>query len=424
MELQLTTAQNQWREEVRDFLDTELPPQWEKSTEWCEDEDFWDFAVAFTRKVSARGWIGLTWPKEYGGLGRPPIDQLIYSEEFTYRDAPVVNAIGWGLAAGALLRGGTQAQKQKFLPPIQRTDVLWAEGYTEPEAGSDLASLTTRAVRDGDEWVISGQKTFTTWGTHADVLYCAARTDPEAPRHRGITIFGLPIHQPGVSFGPLLNIGGGRQNHTFLDGARVPHENMIGQEGRGWDLIMGGFYGGNIGAAYMDAQQKLDMIVAYCKTARRNGKLLIDDAVVRDQLAEMDLLVQAERRPGSGPRSATTRAAPRRSSGWCWPPADSASRDRTRTRPWTSISSSIKPISPTRRAASSKPAARSARSAAGRPPSQDSPLTFGRRWPTSAGSGSAIRSPWAASAAAPESSASSTRPWAAPWRPSRIWSRR
>ena len=173
--------------------------------------------------------------------------------------------------------------------------MLWAEGYTEPEAGSDLASLSTRAVRDGDEWVISGQKTFTTWGTHADMLYCAARTDPEAPRHRGITIFGLPIDQPGVSFGPLFNIGGGRQNHTFLDGARVPHENMIGSEGRGWDLIMGGFYGGNIGAAYMDAQAKLDQMVAWCKTAKRNGRRLIDDPVVRDQLAEMDLLVQAER---------------------------------------------------------------------------------------------------------------------------------
>ena len=295
MELQLTAAQNDWREEVTDFLDAELPARFEKSTEWCEDEDFWAFATAFTRKVSAKGWIGLTWPTEYGGLARPPVDQLIFSEEFTYRDAPLVNTIGWGLAAGALLRGGTEAQKQKFLPPIQRTEVLWAEGYTEPEAGSDLASLTTRAVRDGDEWVISGQKTFTTWGSHADLLYCAARTDPEAPRHRGITIFGLPIDQPGVTFGPLLNIGGGRQNHTFLEGARVPHENMIGQEGRGWDLIMGGFYGGNIGAAYMDAQQKLDKMVAYCKTARRNGKLLIDDAVVRDQLAEMDLLVQAER---------------------------------------------------------------------------------------------------------------------------------
>jgi alkylation response protein AidB-like acyl-CoA dehydrogenase len=295
MELRLTAAQHEWREEVRDFLDTELPARWEKSSEWCEDEDFWDFATAFTRKVSARGWIGLTWPKEYGGQGRPAVDQLIFSEEFTYRDAPLINHIGWGLAAGALLKGGTEAQKQKFLPAIIRTEVIWAEGYTEPEAGSDLASLSTRAVRDGAEWVVNGQKTFTTWGSHADMLYLAARTDPEAPRHRGITIFGLPLDQPGISFAPLGNLGGGRQNHTFLDNARVPDENVIGQEGRGWDLIMGGFYGGNIGAAYMEAQQQLDKVVAYCRQARRNGRLLIDDPVVRDHLAEMDLLVQAER---------------------------------------------------------------------------------------------------------------------------------
>jgi alkylation response protein AidB-like acyl-CoA dehydrogenase len=295
MELRLTAAQHEWREEVRDFLDTELPARWEKSSEWCEDEDFWDFATAFTRKVSARGWVGLTWPKEYGGQGRPAVDQLIFSEEFTYRDAPLINHIGWGLAAGALLKGGTEAQKQKFLPAIIRTEVIWAEGYTEPEAGSDLASLSTRAVRDGAEWVVNGQKTFTTWGSHADMLYLAARTDPEAPRHRGITIFGLPLDQPGISFAPLGNLGGGRQNHTFLDNARVPDENVIGQEGRGWDLIMGGFYGGNIGAAYMEAQQQLDKVVAYCRQARRNGRLLIDDPVVRDHLAEMDLLVQAER---------------------------------------------------------------------------------------------------------------------------------
>ena len=197
MELQLTAAQSDWREEVRDFLDTELPARFEKSTEWCEDEDFWAFATAFTRKVSAKGWIGLTWPTEYGGLARPPVDQLIFSEEFTYRDAPLVNTIGWGLAAGALLRGGTEAQKQKFLPPIQWTEVLWAEGYTEPEAGSDLASLTTRAVRDGDEWVISGQKTFTTWGSHADLLYCAARTDPEARGTAASPSSGCPSISPG-----------------------------------------------------------------------------------------------------------------------------------------------------------------------------------------------------------------------------------
>jgi 3-oxocholest-4-en-26-oyl-CoA dehydrogenase alpha subunit len=295
MDVTLTTAQQDWREEIRDFLDAELPQEWEKSTEFCEDEDFWVFAEAFTRKVSAKGWIGLTWPKQYGGQERPVIDQLIFSEEMTYREAPIMNSIGWGLAAGALLYGGTHEQKMKFLPSIARTEVRWAEGYTEPGSGSDLASLSTRAERDGDEWIVNGQKTFTTWGSHADVLYLAARTDPEAPRHRGISIFCFPLDQPGVSFGPLYNLGGGRQNHTYIENARVGHDMMIGQEGRGWDLIMGGFYGGGIGAAYMDAQRRLDKIVAYCQITKRAGRLLIDDPIVRDQLAELDLIVQSER---------------------------------------------------------------------------------------------------------------------------------
>jgi alkylation response protein AidB-like acyl-CoA dehydrogenase len=295
MDLSLTPEQNAWREEVRDFLDQELPTEWQKSTEFCEDEDFWEFAIAFTRKVSAKGWIGLTWPKEYGGLGRPTIDQLIYSEEMTYRDAPIVNTIGWGLAAGALLSSGSHEQKLKHLPGIAATDQLWAEGYTEPGAGSDLASLTTSASRDGDEWVVNGQKTFTTWGSHADVMYLAARTDPDVPRHRGISIFKFDLKQPGVSFGPLFNLGGGRQNHTYIDNARVPHDNMIGTEGRAWDMIMGSFYGGNIGAAYMDMQSRLDRLVAYCKTTKRGGRLMIDDAVVRDRLAEMEIIIQSQR---------------------------------------------------------------------------------------------------------------------------------
>lgn len=295
MDLSFTKEQTEWREEVRDFLDQELPKQWEQSTEFCEDEDFWDFAWAFTKKVCANKWVGLTWPEEYGGLGRPIIDRLIMAEEFTYRSAPLLNTIGYALAAGALLYGGTHEQKLKFLPAIARLDYLWAEGYSEPDAGSDLASLKTTAVREGDEWIVNGQKTYTTWGSHADVLYLAARTDPDAPKHRGISIFCLDLKQPGISFGPQYNLGGGRQNHTFLDNVRVGHDMMIGEEGRGWDLIMRGFYGGGLTAPYMGTKAKLDKLVDFCKNARRDGRLLIDDPMIRDELVEIDMLVQDER---------------------------------------------------------------------------------------------------------------------------------
>jgi alkylation response protein AidB-like acyl-CoA dehydrogenase len=299
MEISFTPAQMEWREEIREFLDKELPPEWEKSTEFCEDEDFWDFALAFTRKVSAKGWIGLTWPEQYGGLNRPPVDHLIFSEEFVSRDAPLVNMVGWSIVSVALFNGGTEEQKMRFLPPIARTDYLWAEGYSEPGAGSDLASLTTRAVRDGDEWVISGQKTFTSWGSHAQYFYVAARTDPDAPRHQGITMFAVEMSKPGVKVAPLFNLGGGRQNHTYLDKVRVGDDMVIGHVNHGWDIIMGGLFGSNVGAfvltPYMDAQRRLGKIIEFCKQTKRNGRRLIDDTTVKDHLVEMDLMLQAER---------------------------------------------------------------------------------------------------------------------------------
>jgi alkylation response protein AidB-like acyl-CoA dehydrogenase len=291
-----TVEQDEWRAEVREFLDEELPPEMARSTEFTEDEDYWDFALQFTTKVAQKGWIGLTWPKEYGGLARPTLDRLILAEEFTYSEAPLTNTIGWGLAAGAILFGGSEEQKRRFLPSIARNETFWVEGFTEPGAGSDLASLTTRADRDGDEWVISGQKTFTTWGSHGDVIFLAARTDQDVAKHRGISIFCVDMNAPGVSVAPLYNLGGGRQNNTFFDHVRVAGDMLIGEEGRGWDLIMNAFYGASgVAAPYAGYQKRLEELVAHCQTARRNGRLLIDDPMVRDRLAELALIVEAER---------------------------------------------------------------------------------------------------------------------------------
>lgn len=296
MDLRFTPEQEAFREEVRAFLDAELPPDRAFDHEFNEDDDLWAFAFEFTRKVGAKGWIGLTWPVEYGGLGRSAAERTIMFEEFTYRDAPLLNAIGWGLAAGSLLVGGTEEQKKRFLPEIARFERFWAEGLTEPDSGSDLASLSTRAVRDGDEWVVNGQKTYTTWGHRADVLYLAARTDPEAPRHKGISIFCLDLGLPGISFSPLHNLGGGRQNHTYLDDVRVPADMLIGKEGEGWSYIMNAFYaGGGGGGLHAKMQRMLDRVVAYCRTTTRDGVLMIKDPIIRSQLAELALMVETER---------------------------------------------------------------------------------------------------------------------------------
>ncbi len=247
MDYTFTAEEHAFRKEVQAFLDAELPDEMAFNHEFNEDPELWKFAFDFTRKLGEKGWIGMTWPVEYGGSGRSSVDRLIFAEEIERREAPMVNSIGWGLAAGALLVGGTEEQKKRFLPGIARFDRFWAEGLTEPDSGSDLASLSTRAERDGDDWIITGQKTYTTWGHHADVMFLAARTNPDVPRHQGISVFCLDLKAPGISLSPLYNLGGGRQNHTYIDHVRVPGDQLIGEEGKGWSYIMNAFYAGGGG---------------------------------------------------------------------------------------------------------------------------------------------------------------------------------
>jgi alkylation response protein AidB-like acyl-CoA dehydrogenase len=296
VDFNFTAEEQAFRKEVREFLDAELPDEKAFNHEFNEDQDLWDFAFEFTRKVGEKGWIGLTWPKEYGGLEAPPAHRLIMAEEFAYREAPLVNVIGWGLAAGALLVGGSDEQKKRFLPGIAKFDRFWAEGLTEPDSGSDLASLSTRAERDGDDWIVTGQKTYTTWGHHADVMFLAARTNPDAPRHQGISVFCLDLKAPGVELSPLYNLGGGRQNHTYIDHVRVPGDQLIGEEGRGWSYIMNAFYaGGGLGSRHTEMQRIFDKVVRYCNETSRGGRLLIKDPMVRAQLAELEWMIECMR---------------------------------------------------------------------------------------------------------------------------------
>ena len=292
MDLTFTPQQETWRQEVKEFLDKELPREKAFDHEFEEREDLWEFAFEFTKKVGAKAWIGLTWPKAYGGLERTAVDRAIMMEEFGRAEAPLINLIGWGLAAGTLLFAGTEEQKQRFLPPIGKMETFWAEGLTEPDAGSDLASVQTTAVRDGDDWIINGQKTFTTWGSRADVLYLAARTDPNVPKHKGISIFCLDLKLPGVSMSPLYNLGGGRQNHTFLDNVRISADMLIGEENHGWYGIMNSFYGG--GGGYGPGRQQIvfEELVEYCKETQRNGTPLSKDPIVRMQLAELRIMLE------------------------------------------------------------------------------------------------------------------------------------
>ncbi len=192
--------------------------------------------VETIRRMGSDGWLGIGWPVEYGGHGRGPIDQMIFVEESHWAGVPLplltLNSVG-----PAIMQLGTDQQKERFLPAILRGEVHFSIGYTEPTAGTDLASLRTRAVRDGDEYVINGEKLYTSAIQYADYVWLAARTDPDVPKHKGLSVFIVPVDTPGFSWTPLATVAGEFTSSTFYDDVRVPAANLVGQENGGWTLI-------------------------------------------------------------------------------------------------------------------------------------------------------------------------------------------
>ncbi len=238
MEFRFTPEEEAFRAEVRDFLKKELQPGWQDEfdteTELGAEQQS-EFSRQFTKKLAQRHWLTLPWPVEYGGLKASVMQQMIYNEEMAYASAPASFSMGVAWVGPALMIYGTEEQKKRFLPPIASHDEIWCTLYSEPTAGSDLASLKTRAVRDGDEWVISGQKTWTTGAHRSDWGWLAARTDPEAPKHKGISMFMVPMDAPGIAIQPLINMAGMHGfNEVFFEDVRIPANYLVGQENNGW----------------------------------------------------------------------------------------------------------------------------------------------------------------------------------------------
>ena len=192
--------------------------------------------IRYVRRMGQDGWLGLGWPEEYGGMARGPIDQMIFVEESHWAGVPLplltLNSVG-----PTIMSLGTEEQKQRLLPGILKGEVHFSIGYTEPSAGTDLASLKTRAVRDGDEYVINGQKIYTSAIQYADYVWLAARTDPDAPKHKGLSVFIVPVDTPGFHWTPLPTIAGDITSSTFYEDVRVPAANLVGEENQGWKLI-------------------------------------------------------------------------------------------------------------------------------------------------------------------------------------------
>ncbi len=192
----------------------------------------------FERKLGERGWLALSWPQEYGGGGRPVTEQFIVEEEVALHGGPASDAIARVIVAPLLMARGSEEQKRHYLPPLARGEITFCLGYTEPEAGSDLASLQTRAVADGDDYVITGRKLYTSGADESDYCWLAARTDPAARKHAGLSVLIVPMQSPGVEVGPLLNLLGEEWfNEVTFDGVRVPRSELVGGENQGWGVL-------------------------------------------------------------------------------------------------------------------------------------------------------------------------------------------
>jgi alkylation response protein AidB-like acyl-CoA dehydrogenase len=297
MDFCLSPAQRALRDEVRAWLHDTLGPNWVGEDADVVDQD-WQTALWFNRQLARQGWLVPAWPVEYGGRGWSPIEQLILTEELVYARAPAgARLFGVHMVGPTLILHGTEEQKRRFLPPIARGETIWCQGYSEPGAGSDLASLQTRAVRDGDDYVINGQKIWTTAGHRADWMILLARTDPDAPKHRGITYFLVDMKSPGITVRPLINMVGRHEfNEVFFENVRVPAENVVGEVNRGWyvatttlDLERSSI------AAMANGRRMLDDLLAFCRTERRDGLRLIDHPRVRPVVADLHIGVEVGR---------------------------------------------------------------------------------------------------------------------------------
>ena len=296
MDLHFSGEDEEFRQEVLRFIRQELPADWRGTgllSEAKGDKE-WEFALKMLRKVGARGWHSLAWPREYGGQASMT-RQFIFSEEMYYHELPGVDLVGTLMLAPSIIQHGSEQQKREHLPRIARGEVVWCQGFSEPGAGSDLASLSTRAVDAGDHFIVNGQKVWSTNANRADWGYILVRTDPNVPKHKGITFLLVDMRTPGLTARHLPNIVG-TYCEIFLDNVRVPRENLVGKVNDGWrvaNTVLGYERSGvhRISAA----RRNLDKLIEYTQQTMRNGQPLFKTPLVRNRLTDLFIEAQAVR---------------------------------------------------------------------------------------------------------------------------------
>ena len=278
MDLDYPPEAEEFRGEIRAWLDANLPAD-SAATQLTDDQRH-RWYEAWNEKLAAGGWICATWPKEYGGRGLSTMQAVVLAEEFERAGVPMrADFFGDTLVGPTILRWGSEEQKREFLPQILSGRMSWCQGFSEPDAGSDLASLKTRAVLDGDEWVIHGQKVWTTGAQDADYIFLLARTDPDAAKHAGISYLLVPMKQPGVEVRPIRQPDGSAEfNEVFFDGARCPKDNVVGGVNNGWTVAMttlGFERGSSATTGHRRFRKELDELISLARQHGRAGDLLV-----------------------------------------------------------------------------------------------------------------------------------------------------
>jgi 3-oxocholest-4-en-26-oyl-CoA dehydrogenase alpha subunit len=292
MDFRLTPEQTAFQAEVQAFIDTEVPKGWSNARD--ADDQRTGVQREIRRKLAARKWLTLAWPKAYGGLEASPMQQMVFNELMSYHAVPSFS-MGVAWVGPVMMLYGTEAQKNHYIPRIADDSDVWCTLYSEPGSGSDLASLQTRAVRDGDDYIINGQKIWTSGGHAADWGWLAVRTNPDVPKHKGISMFAVKMDSPGIQIRPLVNMAGTHEfNEIFFEDVRVPASQMVGEQDRGWYSLAVGldFERSSIGATSA-ARRSVEEIA----TIARANKAVINSAV-RHRIVDCAISVQVMRNMG------------------------------------------------------------------------------------------------------------------------------
>ncbi len=287
MEFAFSAEDDAFRQELTNFIRQEHAPEWDDADRGSDDAS-WTATKQMRQKLAGRGWLTMHWPEEFGGQNASPVRSTIFNDEMTYYRAPGRDNFGVRMMGATLMMHGSEEQKRLHLPPVARGEVQWCQGYSEPETGSDLASLNTRAVRDGDEFVINGSKIWTSMGHLGDWVMLLARTDTDAPKHRGISFFLVDMKTPGIQVRPIIDMAGRHNfNQVIFDDVRVPARNLVGEENRGWYVAVTLLDFERSGIDYSaNGRRLLDDTWRYAKDTKRNGQVLSQVPWVRNLMAD------------------------------------------------------------------------------------------------------------------------------------------